>query len=344
MMTEGGEKVHGAARGRGRGRGGRSKPADRGNEGEKPAAEVRMPSAPVHRVRAVYPLAPREGYARAAKGSDTKTHCESPLQPPDPAPQVRSAAHGADGGDRGGRRFGRGGGRGRGRMVGRRGEGGNGDLAKLTISVDADGVAAVVIRVLLRRDRDRDLQMERVRQERAAKRADERKEREARKADAAYRQARNLAVALTKDEGKMNLSKALEGASKFVMQAQRSIDAKSEQMEQMGLRAGDEGAEAEAAQAEMDTNLVVQLCAEIQEINKHVRQVLTAILRHKDGDEMTSKQQDRLLELLLLLQEWSNAFDASPEPLPAWLKAVCMWPGLWGGSVGGGVASRRTSV
>ena len=32
------------------------------------------------------------------------------------------------------------------------------------------------------------------------------------------------------------------------------------------------------------------------------------------------KQQDALLDLLLLHREWSNAFDASPPALPAWLK------------------------
>ena len=191
-------------------------------------------------------------------------------------------------GERGGKSFrGRGrGARGRGRMGAGRGEGGNGDLAKITISVDAGGAVVVAIRALqAQQRRERDVESDRMRQERAGKRAEEKKEREARKADAAYTHARSAALAVAKEDGNMNLGKALDCASKFVMHAQRCVDAKSERMEQMGLRAEVERA-GTGAQTEIDTDLVVQLCAEIQEINKHVRQVLGAILRHQGGDEM----------------------------------------------------------
>ena len=94
-----------------------------------------------------------------------------------------------------------------------------------------------------------------------------------------------------------------------MLQAQRSIDAKSEQMQQMDL--APEGEDAAMLEA-------VKLCAACVEMNKQVREVLTAILWRKEADDLSIKQQEKLLELLLLSQEWSKAFDASDLPLPAW--------------------------
>jgi len=231
--------------------------------------------------------------------------------------QGRSAA--AAPGERGGRgRFagkaprGRGG-KGRGGGHGAGGAGGTDErLAKLTVHVDAQGIATVAVRVLPRRWRETAAHADRP--EKVEKSADERKkereEREARKLHAVYAQTRAVALAQVKGDGGINVNKALGAATKFVMQAQRVIDTKSEQMQQMDLAS--EGEDAAMHEA-------VELCAACVEINKEVREVLTGILWRKEADELNSKQQEKLLELLILSQEWGKAFEASDLPLPAWL-------------------------
>jgi hypothetical protein len=232
--------------------------------------------------------------------------------------QGRSAA--AVPGERGGRgRFagkaprGRGG-RGRG---GGSGAGGGGvtdeGLARLNIYVDAQGIATVAVRVLPRRWRETVARADRPEkvEKSAEEREKEREEREARKLFAVYAQTRALALAqVVKGDGGINVNKALGAATKFVMQAQRVIDTKSEQMQQMDLAS--EGEDAAMHEA-------VKLCAACVEINKEVREVLTGILWRKEADELNIKEQEKLLELLMLSQEWSKAFDASDLPLPAWL-------------------------
>ena len=227
--------------------------------------------------------------------------------------------------ERGGKRFagnknqrGRGG-RNRARGGGNMGAGGVSALsAKVGIDVDAQGIATVTIRVLPKRWRDQSATPQpeiRARPEKEDKSAEERKEgkreKEARKMDAAYAHARTAALAqVGREDGGFMVSKALASAIKFVSQAQRCIDAKSEQMQQMDLAA--EGEDAATLEA-------VKLCADCVEINKHVRAVLTGILWRKELDDLATKQQEKLLELLLLSHDWCEAFDVSNLPLPSWL-------------------------
>jgi predicted nucleotidyltransferase len=187
--------------------------------------------------------------------------------------------------------------------------------------VDNQGVATLDIEALSRRWREvaaEDLESKQKEKE-ARKKAkeQERREREERRNDAQYVKARNEALgAVAQSDGKINMNRAVVLANKLVNEAQRCIDAKADQMQQIGLRADEDKPE---EQLDVDTNLAVRLCAECVEINKHVREVLMTILRSEEGNDLIPKHQDKLLELLLLSRDWSLTFDASIEPVPAWL-------------------------
>ena len=257
------------------------------------------------------------------------------LQGQTPAAVANATVAGERGGKRSvGNKSARGrGGRGRGRGGGGGPEGADhGSMVKLSIRVSAEGSANVEIQVLARKWRTqkehlRDDKKEQ-QKEKEDKRAESKKEKETRKNDAAYTQARGAVMGLLDTaDGSMNLNAAMALADKFLAHAQRCIDARAQEM-QLSLRSEEDGeveaeAEVEVAAAGVDVDAkmlaAVKLCAECVDINKHVRKVLAGILGRREADDMSTKNQEKMLELLTLSQEWSNAFDASAQPLPSWL-------------------------